>query len=417
MKLKKLLLILAVMAVMMTTLTIFVSAADVEEILFGLNNFESIAANDDNERKDMVHKLVDGDVTCGGIYGEETDNIDNQHAWMGGVDDYVMFTFKEPTVVTDMDIYVTGNWTWAIIEFFDETGKLILLVDNDDIIANENPYGPVGVKKPVFKPADESQYLTVSQIKITVASLKWGRHSTYLLSEVEIHGLHEHKYTTFEYVETPPTCALEGQALHSCNCGSTVLLPIEPHGQHIEGTRVVYRNGFTQDGYKATVCVNCNTMDSNITDTIGPLFTTLGYSVREDGLSSGIQLGFSPNYDNIARYNELSGMTLKFGTVMSSRAVLTEGNPLQINGLDVSTVQDGIIAKDYTTLGYDTIVCRIGGFGESLNATELIISAYVYDGYNIFYLGDETTTDVTTVSYNGLKGIVVEEEPEEEVQE
>ena len=409
MKLRKLFIVLVVTAIMVTALALCINAAAIEEIQFDINNFTSVVSNEDNERKDIVHKLLDGDITCGGIYDEETSDPEKQHAWMGGIGDYVLFTFPEPTVVTDMDIYVTGNWTWAIIEFFDETGKLVLLVDNDDIIANDNPYGPVGVKKPVFKPTDETQYITVSQIKITVASLKWSRHSTYLLSEVVIRGLHEHKYTNYVEVVTPPTCALEGQALYTCNCHDEALFPIEPHGQHIYGNRVVFRDGFTNPGYKSTVCINCDTMDSDITDTIGPLFSTLGYSVREDGVG-GIQLGFSPNYENIALYNELSGTTLQFGTIMGSRAVLTEGNPLKLDGLGVSTVQSGLVSKDYTSLGYDIISCRIAGFGEALNGTELIITAYIFDGYNIFYLGSETTVDVPTVSYNGLKGIVPEEE-------
>ena len=409
MKFRKLLIICTLLAVMMSLLVLGINAAAIEEITFDIDNFSSVVANDDNERKDMVFKLLDGDITSGGIYGEESSNIDEQHAWTGGIGDYVLFTFDEPTVVTEMEIYVTGNWTHAIIEFFDETGKAILLVDNDDIFANENPYGPVGVVKPVFKPADETQYLTVSQIKITVASLKWqGRHSTYTLSEVVIKGLHEHKYTNFVQVATPPTCALEGQALYTCNCGDEALSPIEPHGQHMNGTRVVYRNGFTNPGYKADVCVNCDTMDSNITDTIGPLFSTLGYSVREDG-KGGIQLGFSPNYENIALFNELSGTTLQFGTVMGSREVLKEGNPLRVDGMSVSLVQEGLVQRDYTSLGYDIISCKIAGFGEALNATELIIAAYIYDGYNIFYLGSETTVNVPTVSYNGLKGIIPEE--------
>lgn len=413
MKIKKLLIMITVMAVMTVMFAICINAAVIEEIQFDIDNFSSVVANSDNERKDMVFKLLDGDITSGGIYDEESDKLEEQHAWTGGIGDYVLFTFKEPTVVTDMELYVTGNWTQAIVEFLDETGKVILLIDNDDIIANDNPFGPVGVKKPAFKPKDESEYLTVSQIRITVASLKWGRHSTYTLSEVVIRGLHEHKYVTYQHVVTPPTCALEGQALYTCNCGDQALFPIEPHGQHIFGTRVVFRNGFTNPGYKADVCVNCDTMDSNVTETIGPLFSTLGYSVREDSVG-GIQLGFSPNYENIARYNELSGTTLQFGTVMGSRAVLTEGNPLQVSsndsGMCVSLVQDGLVAKDYTTFDYNVISCGIAGFGEAFNATELIISAYVYDGYNIFYLGSETTSNVTTVSYNGLKGITPETE-------
>lgn len=409
MKFKKLLLICAITAIIMASFVLFTNAATIEEIQFGYNHFESVVANEDNERKDMVFKLFDGDLTSNGIYGEESSNIDEQFAWTGGIGDYVLITFPEPTVVTDMEIYVTGNWTHAIIEFFDENGEGVLLVDNDDIFANDNPYGPVGVAKPVFKPTDETQYITVSQIKLTVASLKWnGRHSTYCLSEIKIRGMHEHKYTNYDSIVTPPTCAIPGEAKYFCNCGDEALFPVDPHGQHIEGNRVVFRNGFTNPGYKATVCVNCNTMDSNITDTIGPLFSTLGYSVREDGVS-GITLGFAPIYDNIEKYNELSGTTLKFGTVLGSRAVLTEGNPLNLNGEDV-TPTEGIVAKDYTALGYDIISCRIAGFNSALNSTELIIAAYIYDGYNIYYLGNDTTVNVPTVSYNGLKGIVPEEE-------
>lgn len=398
MKIKKLLIVLAVMAAMITVLAVCVNAAAIEEIEFAYNHFESVVTNDDNERKDILETLFNNDTTDEGIY-------DTAHGWWGGIDDYITITFHEPTVITHLTMHTVGNWTLALVEFLDENGNVVFFND-------ENHANSAWSAEPMvyFNAEDESQRVTVKQIVITVKELKWnGYQRTFKLNEIDLFGLHEHKYVNYQHVVTPPTCALEGQALYTCNCGDEALFPIEPHGQHIEGERVVFRDGFTNPGYKATVCVNCDTMDSNITDTIGPLFSTLGYSVREDG-TGGIQLGFSPNYENIAIYNELSGTTLQFGTVMGSRAVLTEGNPMQINGLSVSKAHDGLVAKDYTDFDYDIISCRITGFGEALNATELIISAYVYDGYNIFYLGSETTTDVTTVSYNGLKGIVPDSE-------
>ncbi len=396
MKIRKLLIVLAVMAAMVTLLAVYVNAAVIEEIEFGYNHFQSVIANEDNERKDILETLFDGDSTDGGIY-------DANVGWWGGIDDYILITFHEPTEITHMTMYLVGNWTLALVEFIDENGQVVYFND-------ENHANSAWSSEPMvfFNAEDESQRVTVKQIQITVKELKWeGYQRTYKISEIDLFGMHEHKYVNYQHVVTPPTCALEGQALYTCNCGDEALLPIDPHGQHIEGERVVFRNGFTNPGYKSTVCVNCDTMDSNITDTIGPLFSTLGYSVREDG-TGGIQLGFSPNYENIAIYNELSGTPLQFGTVMGSRAILPEGNPMQIDGLGVSAVQEGLAVKDYTSLGYDIISCRIAGFGEALNATELIISAYIYDGYNIFYLGSDTTSDVTTVSYNKLRGITPE---------
>ena len=398
MKFRKFLLILAIVAVMASTFAICASAAAVEEIQFDPSHFESIYVTEDNERRDFIDVLFDGDTYDEGIY-------DTTHGWWGGIDDYILITFHEPTEITHMTMYTVGNWTLALVEFLDEDGKVVYF--HDDNHANSAWSADPMV---YFHAENETQRVLVKQIKITVKELKWnGYQRTFKINEIVINGMHEHKYVNYQHVVTPPTCALEGQALYTCNCGDEALFPIDPHGQHIEGVRVVYRNGFTEAGYKATVCINCDTMDSNITDTVGPLFSSLGYSIREDG-KNGIQYGFSPNYDNIALFNELSGTTLQFGTVMGSREMLTEGNPLQVQGMNVGLVQAGLIAKDYTNLDYDIITCEITGFADAFRATELIITAYVYDGYNIFYLGNETTSDVSTVSYNGLKGITPDAE-------
>ena len=403
MKLRKLLFICAIMVALVVCFAIYANA-DTVEVLMGTDFFESLTVTEDNERfnekPDVLETLFDGDSYDEGIY-------DTTHGWWGGVDDCITITFKENTPITKMVMYLVGNWTLALVEFVDENGDVVYF--HDDNHANS-----AWSAEPMtfFEPTEEVPYVVAKQIRITVKELKWGGYQrTYKISEIEITGLHDHQYTIYDSLVTPPTCALEGQTKYLCWCGGECLVPVEPTGRHIEREMVVFRDGFTNPGYKATVCMNCDTMDKDITDTVGPLFSSLGYSVREDG-KVGIQFGFSPNYENIEIFNALSGNTLQFGTISGSREVLKDGNPMQLDGLNVSAVCEGIIAKDYTNLGFNTIVCKIVGFPSDFNNTELFLSAYIYDGYRIYYLGSDTTSNVTTVTYNGLLGIVPELEPE-----
>ena len=409
MKLRKILIICAIMVALTAFLAIYANAEAVE-VLMGTDYFASLTVTEDNERynerPDILETLFDGDPYDEGIY-------DTAHGWWGGIDDCITIEFKEPTLITNMVMHLVGNWTLALVEFLDVNGNVIYF--NDDNHANS---AWSSAPMTFFLAEDESQYLEVSKIKITVKELKWnGYQRTYKISEIEIRGMHEHEYNTYDSLVTPPTCAVEGQSKYLCFCGDAALFPVEPTGNHIERPMVVYRNGFTNPGYKATVCINCDTRDSNITDEIGPLFSTLGYSVREDG-KSGIQLGFSPIYENIELFNSLteSGIPLQFGTISGSREVLKEGDPMQLDGLGVAAVCDGIIAKDYTSLGFDTISCKISGFSSDFNNTELFLSAYVYDGYHIYYLAADTTANITTVTYNGLLGIVPEPDASVDVQ-
>ncbi len=421
MKLRKILLVFSLVA-LMSLLFVFTVNAELEPTRVNMAFFESIEVTEDNERKDIIHKLFDGSIDCSGISEDGIKDIEKQSAWMGGIGDYILFTFPEEVIVTNMVFYLTGNWTWANVEFFDAKGESVHLVQGDSydhrIVANSSPYGEDGGGDPhvVFQKGDldrtnaPMETLKVKQIKITVDSLKWSRHSTYTISEIDITVLHEHAFTTEgDYIKYP-TCAYDGLVESICMCGKTGEKPVSASGLHRSFERIVFRNGFTEPGYKTMVCLTCDTQDQLDYEgriDIGPLFSTLGYSVREDG-KSGIQLGIAPNFDNIDFYNSISPVPLQYGTISGSINVLEEGvtNPLEIDeDSNVAIVSDKLIIKDYTNLNYSIISCKIAGFSSAFHNTELFLSAYVYDGFSIYYLGSETSKDALTVSYNGLLGI------------
>lgn len=409
MKLRKFFIISAIMVVLMVMLAMVTSAV---EIKFGYEFFESVVAVDSraeegevNERKDMLHKLFDGSIATKGIGedGFKPEEVDKQNSWIGGIGDYILITFNEVTPITGIDIYVTGNWTWATIELIDENGETISFIDGDHIIANENPYGDTAVKKVALPHIeDEVNYLKVKQIKITVASLKWGRHSTYTLSELEITGIHDHKFDTYERLLVQPTCALPGVEEYSCYCGELTELPVDPTGNHtIREDVLLFRNGYSSSGFLGDICETCDTQDIYDVE-IGALFTSLGYSVPEDG-SGGVQFGFAINYDNIALFNTYTpNGPIEFGIVAGSRAVLADGNPLVFSDTGIAAAANGIACKDLTSTGYYTVSYKLSGFSSDYNDVELFLAAYVYDGLSISYIGEGSTYDIVTVSVNGL---------------
>ena len=428
MKFRKFLLVLSLVA-LLAVLCAFSVSAEAEEILLDPNFFDA-ECTEGCPRAAYVPNLFDGDITSGGLYGGE------RPVWYGRCPscfgdnalegDAITITFKQEMVITKMEYYVTGNWTKATVEFLDSKGEIIHIVTGDSydsrIVADINHSGPEGACKTIFQTGDADklgeslEVLTgVKQIRIYRACSKWHdkpnpneHYRTLTISEIKIYGLHEHNFSTEgDYIEYP-TCALDGLVKSFCFCGAEGEKVVAASGNHRSFERIVFRNGFTEPGYKTMVCLTCDTQDqldyAGKID-IGPLFSTLGYSVREDG-KSGVQLGISPNFENIEFYNSIASSPLQFGTISGSRNVLAEGNPLSIdeNG-DIAAVSDKLVLKSYTDLGFSIISCKISGFSSDFYDTQLILSAYVYDGINIFYLGNETSKTLSTVSYNGLLGV------------
>ena len=81
-------------------------------------------------------------------------------------------------------------------------------------------------------------------------------------------------------------------------------------------------------------------------ETIAPLFETLGYSYSADG---GITQRVAVNKEALARYEALSGKTVKYGAVTATTNFVS-GNPLDENG---SPVSDRVLVSDFTNKAYD----------------------------------------------------------------
>ena len=390
---KKLFIILAVMAVMFTLLAVSVSA---EVVQIDTNYIESIVASEGNGRVQYLSQLFDGSIATGGIYDHNT-------GWCGNVGEYFTITFKDEIVIELVDVYLTGNYTKATIDFFNANGDRVYTANT---LAESGAYGPDAIKVPVFEESEKVPAISVKTITLKVTEIKWNDSRTYKIHEIVIKSDHEHSYKNeIERLENP-TCALPGSAIFECVCGLTQESIIPATGEHTEPIeQIVFRDGLTGNGYKAMVCGTCDTQDVRVEGSpeIGPLFESLGYSICTFG-DYGIQLGIGVNYENLALYEEVSGKTVEFGTVVTSRNILTEGNPLITDGAtgEMMPVDERILVTNLTERNYSVIVSKLSGFGESFLDTELILSVYVRLGNSLFYLGDETTKSVVTKTYNSL---------------
>ena len=145
MSIKKFLFFIFAVLSSLTALSVCIFAADPipstetgmgygNEIKFELDKHLTITTSETNDRKDRLPYLFDGDIADGGIYS-------NDNSWYGPEGDYLIILFSEPTEITKFAFYLTGNWSKATVEFFNEDGESILLADDDErTVANDNAY-------------------------------------------------------------------------------------------------------------------------------------------------------------------------------------------------------------------------------------------------------------------------------------
>lgn len=407
MKLSKLLFCALLVLCLSSCLAVFVCAEDMffegqEPINFELKHVESITSSVE-EREHTLPNMFDGDIYDVGLY-----SLGN--TWSGLNGDYILITFNQDTPISEIVFWLTGNWTKAALECRDSLGNMVYQLDGKSdqttIIAQSNN-STGGNAEPVtaFKKDIDEPYIMVKEIKLIITEVKWANdpsRRTFKVAEIGIKGIHLHNHNVpGENIIKAPTCALEGVRECFCCCGDVAGMPEPATGEHSMTEKLVYRNGYTNPGYKAIVCATCDTKDSEPTAEVGPLFTPLGYSAREDG-SGAIQVGFLVNHQNIKRFSALSGTSVMFGVVAGSRETLKEGNPLVLDEGGLSVANSYVLKKDLSASSYDIVSYQITNFGESFYDTQLILAGYIYIGGAVSYIGEESSKDIIPVSYNGI---------------
>ena len=140
---------------------------------------------------------------------------------------------------------------------------------------------------------------------------------------------------------------------------------------------------YTEEMILGITCEHCQKTD--IIETIGAMFTCLGYSTPEDG-NGGISIGYRVNGESISRYVELTGESVSYGLFATTKQGLGEGDVINENG----EAGNGTVIADIGNEGFEYLFIKMVGFEtvDSKNA-EFAIGAYV----------GTTKEDVTTYSY------------------
>ena len=167
-----------------------------------------------------------------------------------------------------------------------------------------------------------------------------------------------------------------------------------------------------EDGYLGEItavnrCSVCNTLLGQ--ETIAPMFATLGYSYNET--NGGIIQHYAVNKDAVARYEALTGNSVKYGAVIAAKEVVGNGDPIDVNGAPVDPLVKTTCLSDTEFAVFDVM---LNGIPEDARATvELICCVYVIVGDEISYIDNgEAVNGAVANTYNGVVNLVegVEEE-------
>ena len=148
---------------------------------------------------------------------------------------------------------------------------------------------------------------------------------------------------------------------------------------------IIYlNNNYFANGNVKIKCAGCTA--SNGDTVIGALFTPVGYSQNE--ISGGfISHTVKVNLDNIAEYERLTGITVRYGLVASMHK---DGKPIYLNGDEINVV-DKAISLEMTNTIYTNLLIKINGITDE---RAINCNAYAVINGEITYLCGDTASSV-----------------------
>lgn len=153
----------------------------------------------------------------------------------------------------------------------------------------------------------------------------------------------------------------------------------------------------------AAPCLHCE--KNSVASTIcGPLFVNLGYSVAEfDG--TAFTYGISLNKENIAIYQEKTGVTLNYGFIIGLAG--TEA----VSGEIVSASGESLLTTSIITNFAETIYSKLNVYqikmaeinSDAQKALPIYCNAYITNGENVSYIGEvDKNGKAVAITLDGL---------------
>lgn len=221
-----------------------------------------------------------------------------------------------------------------------------------------------------------TDYERIKSVCSSTTRLSQGKYYTY---EDYING--DYTYNKFMVIYDVNLCVAAFDGVHTepqddGNCTTAVTCSMcKEHTfkealQHTIGEKITYTS-FLEVGEYYNGCTN-DGCTVGTTEETKALFAFLGYSVAEFG-NGGMAICFSVDKEAIAKYEQVTGDTVKYGLFAASQKKLGTADIFDSNG----NAADGVINADVTAFDLDIFELKITGLTDENKGARLAIGAYV----------------------------------------